>query len=603
MSSQDRGHSAQAHLAGTGWLGVLVTLSVAFAAIGHAQNPCEDDPCPDCTNACNPCNPPAAYDCCCSPHVARVPGVVSPTGGWSQSWNWSMYMYIEPATQNPEISHAALLTTGPYSGRVLLWRHAHVEFEGPPTSTPPTETLLWDPVNPSVLARVEQRPTANTFCSAHTFDERGQLLVLGGGPPEDPPAEVYRFDPQLLQYPPTASSDPHNLAQIIEGDPWTSLAELVLGRFYPTVITILGRTIHADPNPDVPGGAAIVLGGKHAEEHYPDPDSDPTTPNLYASGTHLIEFRLPPAEGSGPAHVLAASGATDVLIPSGITPEFYVPKPLPPETPAEPMLDYYPRAFHLADVVVNQVAEEQNIFVAHDVIPAAFHTDSLRPSNEEGYSWVFKPRYETADPWEVFSGPLELADDGNAWERVYGGAVLFHTNSNKNRILQFGGTYAPGSPPLDSRRHWRVVSEYYIPPGQPPELGQWRAKDHCMQTGRAFHNSVILPTGHVLLIGGSWGTSGSRERPEVCPELYDPGLPEPLDDTSTSWRMCARPSPNGTGYPYTRLYHSVAVLLLDGSVLNAGGEDLDTPPPAPPSPFPNGNFSGEVIGSSGVRVG
>jgi hypothetical protein len=70
---------------------------------------------------------------------------------------------------------------------------------------------------------------------------------------------------------------------------------------------------------------------------------------------------------------------------------------------------------------------------------------------------------------------------------------------------------------------------------------------------------VILPDGTALVVGGSIATQGDPVCAVHAPEVYDPDT-----DTWTLWASMARP----------RIYHSVALLLPDGRVLAAGGENL-----------------------------
>ncbi len=74
---------------------------------------------------------------------------------------------------------------------------------------------------------------------------------------------------------------------------------------------------------------------------------------------------------------------------------------------------------------------------------------------------------------------------------------------------------------------------------------------------RTFHNSVVLPTGQVLIVGGQSVNAGFSDTGAVLPaELFDPA-------TETFTVMPAMSVP--------RTYHSVALLLPDGRVLSAGG--------------------------------
>jgi len=78
-----------------------------------------------------------------------------------------------------------------------------------------------------------------------------------------------------------------------------------------------------------------------------------------------------------------------------------------------------------------------------------------------------------------------------------------------------------------------------------------------MSHARAFHNSVVLPDGKVLVIGGeSYAVPFSDDTAVLEPELWDPA-------TETFAPMAAMTVP--------RNYHSVAMLLPDGRVFSGGG--------------------------------
>ncbi|QBY55513.1 RICIN domain-containing protein [Cupriavidus oxalaticus] len=79
----------------------------------------------------------------------------------------------------------------------------------------------------------------------------------------------------------------------------------------------------------------------------------------------------------------------------------------------------------------------------------------------------------------------------------------------------------------------------------------------AMAYPRAFHNSVVLPNGQVVVIGGqTYAQPFSDDRAVLVAELWDPA--------TEKFRMLA---PMAT----PRTYHSVALLLPDGRVLSGGG--------------------------------
>jgi len=78
-----------------------------------------------------------------------------------------------------------------------------------------------------------------------------------------------------------------------------------------------------------------------------------------------------------------------------------------------------------------------------------------------------------------------------------------------------------------------------------------------MSYPRAFHNSVILPNGQVLITGGQHYAVGFTDQtPQLIPELWDPA-------TKAFTQMAPISIP--------RNYHSTAVLLPDATVVNGGG--------------------------------
>ncbi len=74
---------------------------------------------------------------------------------------------------------------------------------------------------------------------------------------------------------------------------------------------------------------------------------------------------------------------------------------------------------------------------------------------------------------------------------------------------------------------------------------------------RVFANSVVLPDGKVVIVGGqTYGTGFSDADAVLVPELWDPRT-----DRTTLMAPIA----------VARNYHSIALLLPDGRVLSGGG--------------------------------
>ena len=86
---------------------------------------------------------------------------------------------------------------------------------------------------------------------------------------------------------------------------------------------------------------------------------------------------------------------------------------------------------------------------------------------------------------------------------------------------------------------------------------------------RAHHNTVLLPDGSMVSIGGGYGKRNDDLRlsgPEHLPvEIWNPA--------SNTWRL-------GPAQAYKRAYHSTALLLPDGRVVSAGDDRDPTKDPA-----------------------
>jgi hypothetical protein len=177
-----------------------------------------------------------------------------------------------------------------------------------------------------------------------------------------------------------------------------------------------------------------------------------------------------------------------------------------------------------------------------------------KPQGANLYPWMFV----APDGRRVFKAGtdtstwfLDTADTGN-WtrgpdtifdrSRTYGSAVMYQPG----KILIVGG----GDPP--------TATAEMIDLNDPQATWHSAAS---MAFARRQHNATVLPDGKVLVTGGSsspgFGAGNNGDAAPVLPaELWDP-------DTNTWTTVAAMQIP--------RLYHSVAMLLPDGTVVSAGG--------------------------------
>ncbi|KAK6353275.1 hypothetical protein TWF696_005252 [Orbilia brochopaga] len=120
-----------------------------------------------------------------------------------------------------------------------------------------------------------------------------------------------------------------------------------------------------------------------------------------------------------------------------------------------------------------------------------------------------------------------------------------------------GGAYQDISSPTDASCG-RIVAD--------DPRAQWTLES--MPQGRVMVEGVLLADGKVLLINGAnRGAQGFdlAANPTLTPLIYDPAAPQ-------GQRFTEYPAS-----PIPRLYHSVALLLLDGTVLVAGSNPVEQP--------------------------
>jgi len=141
---------------------------------------------------------------------------------------------------------------------------------------------------------------------------------------------------------------------------------------------------------------------------------------------------------------------------------------------------------------------------------------------------------------------------------IWGPAVLMPgAGSGSTRVMQVGGYDETAATPRSE-----VFDEAN------PSLG-WKAAS-ALKVPRAHHNTVLLPDGSMVSVGGGVGVrdgnqySADPEHKQI--ELWDPA--------SASWRL-------GPSQAESRAYHSTALLLPDARVISAGddyngGIDRDT---------------------------
>jgi hypothetical protein len=143
---------------------------------------------------------------------------------------------------------------------------------------------------------------------------------------------------------------------------------------------------------------------------------------------------------------------------------------------------------------------------------------------------------------------------GATTPRFYGTTVLCplqNSSAEDGKVLIAGGSPTPDAPTTNS-------CEIAEPSGA---TGRSRRSVASMSNARKHMSPVILPTGHIVLFGGN--QQGNIDATAVL-------TPEQFDPESETWTSL----PNAS---VPRLYHSVALLLHDGRVWNAGSTTANAP--------------------------
>ncbi|MBD2776912.1 galactose oxidase-like domain-containing protein [Iningainema tapete] len=172
----------------------------------------------------------------------------------------------------------------------------------------------------------------------------------------------------------------------------------------------------------------------------------------------------------------------------------------------------------------------------------------------DNHAWLFAAsngRVFHAGPspqmnWFTTSGLGSVTSTGNRGDDTYsmnGTAAMYDIG----KILKAGGAeaYSLGYPANNRAYVIDINNDVTVRKVAP------------MQYARGFHNSVVLPNGQIIVIGGMPNpVTFSDQNAILVPELWNP-----ISETWSSLASLLVP----------RTYHSVALLLADGRVFSGGG--------------------------------
>jgi hypothetical protein len=157
-------------------------------------------------------------------------------------------------------------------------------------------------------------------------------------------------------------------------------------------------------------------------------------------------------------------------------------------------------------------------------------------------TYFFNPSNQT---WTFFANT-------NGPDRQYGNSVLLPllpANNYSARVMILGGGTATVATATTE-----IVD--FSKNNNPPWINSGN-----MSSARVEGNSVLLPNGKVLVLGGSPQNEVANTA-SLNADMFDPAVFDPANPQK-AW------SPAGT-CSYARLYHSVALLLPDATVMSAG---------------------------------
>jgi len=373
--------------------------------------------------------------------------------------------------------------------------------------------------------------------------------------------------------------------------PWRPAGTMSSKHWYPTLLTLSKENIPVNGTQStcgpeftsLAGGSTIEAGGAFVQAGHEN-----------MLGTEVWERRLP---GSGAGFVCPvipfdmSSAATN--FPEPTNHEKYARKP--DMTPVQPKLTSYPRMFQLS------AANAKQVFVLNDTHSDA--TDSnATPAN---LAWAMKIPYASLpvttpvlDKWEFWQA-LPSADLLANNDRYYGTGLYYSTlhpltgERINDRLIAIGGARQD---PVSGAWMVNHTIQEFIPSASQPDYsaqgGSWWPNITLNTAGiptpsRYYLNAVILPTGEALIVGGASNFGAAQS--EAAPFLYDPGR-LPTDPGTLTTGLAPSPMPPGASAHAPRLDHNLAVLLPDGRVFQAGGDDSGS--------LPDSEYSGEIYSPS-----
>lgn len=163
------------------------------------------------------------------------------------------------------------------------------------------------------------------------------------------------------------------------------------------------------------------------------------------------------------------------------------------------------------------------------------------------------------DPVTMTWSPVKAATRN----RVGGAAVLMPGGPDGSRTVMQVGGYDPNDQKGDSTPATGTTESLTYPAQATARPPKWRLGT-SMKIPRSYMNTLILPTGDLLTVGGGKGKYGVQQNYAYRSDGASKHV-EIRDHRTGRWRL-------GAAQREIRAYHSTAVLLPDGRVLSAGDD-------------------------------
>jgi hypothetical protein len=410
--------------------------------------------------------------------------------------------------------HTAVLHTG----KVLIFNYD--EGVNPVTGSSPADftaiadsdralCAIWDPQTGT--ARYAH-PGRNLFCSHHAFTVDGKLFVAAGQfPLPGLPKSLFPYRPLA----PGADRDVHVFDPVTER--WERLDDMDLGRWYPTCATM------AD-------GRIFIISGT----------------NGWATETGM-------GRGIQDTYEIAEPSTRTVGSPTDLGFNIFHLYPFVHTLPSGQLFVHFKQTTAIFDTASNTFGR-----IAQGSAPPNRPGGTVHPFSRTG-----------PGPGTCVLLPLEPSKGDEEGVPSY----------PRGRILILGGGGAEGKPdPVVPGESYGLDS--YTPATDTAEILdfddpnlEWRMVTERMHAGRVMPDTVLLPSGQVLVVGGGrFGQSGGllahftssdvggRPNKGAWDPVFEPELFDPATETWT--KLCPK--------PIARLYHTTAILLPDARVLVAG---------------------------------